>query len=92
MTESSPKFHPLDSMNAKMNRLPTTLVMPRAKLVVPGGHSILGITSHAMPDSVPTCGGTSDSPGLWYSVMGSNARIVVLTCGSHTTFDTKISV
>jgi hypothetical protein len=55
---------------------------------------ILGDTSLATNSGASSCGGASvsSSPDLWYSVEGTDARMVATTCNEFTFFDTQISV
>ncbi len=52
-----------------------------------------GTTVQATVDSVPggTCGTSVDSPGVWYSVIGTGTTLTASTC-NQANYDTKISV
>ena len=53
----------------------------------------MGKTTHGLIFSgAKDCGTEISAPGVWYRVVGTGDRLVVHTCGSGTTFDTRISV
>lgn len=55
------------------------------------GQTVAGNTDFATVASLPSCGTTITSPGVWYSFEGNGNFITASTCGAAD-FDTKISV
>ena len=67
-------------------------------ILVEPGSEVSGSTSTASADSdFASCdhtgvGSTNMAPGVWYKVVGANSGMRASTCGSETTFDTRITI
>jgi hypothetical protein len=59
----------------------------------PGGENIIGFTNNSIADGVEACLSKAESPGLWYSAVGSDGLTYRADmCSNSTNFDSEISV
>jgi hypothetical protein len=56
------------------------------------GGSVMGDTTFATVDSVPTCGPPITGKGVWYTITGTGFNITATTCDPATTYDTRLTV
>jgi hypothetical protein len=54
--------------------------------------STLGTTSGATVDDAPTCYTLINSPGVWYSLIGTGNLITATTCAAYTNYDTRLDI